>query len=100
VNGKGYVPVLQLDNGQILIERYKLQEWLNFITSELHKPMGSMFKPAQTADTTTRSRPRPPPFARWFAVVLFSSSVLDCCMTAAASSLLTPGQHRDGCPKT
>ena len=75
VNGKGYVPALQLDNGQILsegpaivqyiadqkpatglapaagtIERYKLQEWLNFISSEIHKPMGSMFNPAQTAD--------------------------------------------------
>jgi glutathione S-transferase len=75
VNGKGYVPALQLDDGQILtegpaivqyiadqkpatglaptigtIERYKLQEWLNFISSEIHKPMGSMFNPAQTAD--------------------------------------------------
>jgi glutathione S-transferase len=75
VNGKGYVPALQLDDGQILtegpaivqyiadqkpatglapaigtIERYRLQEWLNFISSEIHKPMGSMFNPAQTAD--------------------------------------------------
>jgi glutathione S-transferase len=74
VNGKGYVPALQLDNGQILTEglghravhlrsearrrsrsrrrheRYKLQKGLNFITSELHKPMGLMFNPAQTAD--------------------------------------------------
>jgi glutathione S-transferase len=75
VNGKGYVPALQLDNGQILtegpaivqyiadqkaaaglapaagtMERYKLQEWLNFISSEIHKSMGSMFNPAQTAE--------------------------------------------------
>jgi glutathione S-transferase len=75
VNGKGYVPALQLDSGEVLtegpaivqyiadqkpaaaiapaagtLERYKLQEWLNFITSELHKPMGSMFNPAQTAE--------------------------------------------------
>jgi len=75
VNGKGYVPALQLDNGQVLtegpaivqyiadqkpatslapaagtIERYKLQEWLNFISSEIHKPMGSMFNSAQTAE--------------------------------------------------
>ena len=75
VNGKGYVPVLQLDNDQVLtegpailqyiadqkpaaglapavgtIERYKLQEWLNFISSEIHKSMGSMLNPAQTAD--------------------------------------------------
>ena len=75
VNGKGYVPALQLDDGQVLTEgpvivqyiadqrpatglappagtkdRYKLQEWLNFVTSEIHKPMGSMFNPAQAAD--------------------------------------------------
>lgn len=75
LNGKGYVPALQLDNGEVLtegpaivqyiadqkpasgiapaagtMERYKLQEWLNFVTSELHKPMGSMFNPAQTPD--------------------------------------------------
>jgi glutathione S-transferase len=75
VNGKGYVPALELDNGEVLtegpaivqyiadqkpaaalappagtLERYKLQEWLNFITSEVHKPMGSMFNPAQTAE--------------------------------------------------
>ena len=75
VNGKGYVPALQLDDGQVMTEgpvivqyiadqrpasglappagtkdRYKLQEWLNFVTSEIHKPMGSLFNPAQTAD--------------------------------------------------
>ena len=75
VNGKGYVPALELDNGQVLtegpaivqyvadqkpdagiapaagtMERYKLQEWLNFITAELHKAMGSMFNPAQTPE--------------------------------------------------
>jgi glutathione S-transferase len=75
VNGKGYVPALELDDGRVLtegpaivqyiadqkpeaglapkpgtMERYKLQEWLNFITSELHKPFGSMFNPAQTPE--------------------------------------------------
>lgn len=75
VNGKGYVPALELDNGEVLtegpaivqyiadlrpaaglapaagtMERYRLQEWLNFITSELHKAMGSMFNPAQTPE--------------------------------------------------
>ena len=75
VNGKGYVPALQLDNGEVLtegpaivqyiadqkpaagiappagsMERYRLQEWLNFITSEIHKSMGSMFNPAQTPE--------------------------------------------------
>jgi len=75
INGKGYVPVLQFDDGQVLtegsaivqyiadqkpasglapaagtVERYRLQEWLNFITAELHKPMGSMFNPAQAPE--------------------------------------------------
>lgn len=75
LNGKGYVPALELDSGEVLtegpvivqyiadqqpaagiapaagtIERYHLQEWLNFITSELHKAMGSMFNPAQTPE--------------------------------------------------
>lgn len=75
VNAKGYVPALQLDDGEVLTEgpaivqyiadkspgaslapaagtteRYKLQEWLNFITSEMHKGMGSMFNPAQTPE--------------------------------------------------
>jgi len=70
VNAKGYVPALELDNGQVLtegpaivqyladqkpdaglapkngsIERYRLQEWLNFITSELHKGFTPLFKP-------------------------------------------------------
>ena len=72
INGKGYVPVLELDDGQRLtegpaivqyladlkpasklvpapgtLERYRLQEWLNFITSELHK----QFSPLFAADT-------------------------------------------------
>jgi glutathione S-transferase len=70
VNGKGYVPVLKLDDGQMLTEgpaivqyiadqkpelglapkpgtiaRYRLQEWLNFVASELHKPFGALFAP-------------------------------------------------------
>ena len=73
VNGKGYVPALRLDDGSVLTEapvvmqyladqkpesglapkagsmdRYRLQEWLNFITSELHKGMGNFFNPALT----------------------------------------------------
>ena len=28
------------------MERYRLQEWLNFITSELHKGFGALFNPA------------------------------------------------------
>ncbi len=75
VNPKGYVPTLQLDDGQLLTEgpaivqdladrkperglappagtfaRYRLQEWLNYITSELHKSMGSLFNPRMPPD--------------------------------------------------
>jgi len=70
VNPKGYVPALELDNGQVLtegpaivqyladqkpeaglapkngtVERYRLQEWLNFLTSEIHKSFSPLFKP-------------------------------------------------------
>ena len=75
INAKGYVPVLELDNGERLtegpaivqyiadrnpgsglapangtLERYRLQEWLNFITSELHKQYGPMFDPSTPAE--------------------------------------------------
>ena len=74
VHGKGYVPVLELDDGQRLSEgpaivqyiadqvpekalapqagtmaRYRLMEWLNFITSELHKGFTPLFN-AQMPD--------------------------------------------------
>jgi len=68
VNPKGYVPALKLDDGSILTEgpaivqyladqkpashlapesgtlpRYKLQEWLTFINSEIHKNFSPLF---------------------------------------------------------
>lgn len=71
INPKGYVPLLELDSGERLSEgpvivqyiadqapgkklapaagtmaRYRLQEWLNFITSELHKSFSPLFNPA------------------------------------------------------
>jgi glutathione S-transferase len=69
VNPKGQVPALQLENGELVTEgpvivqmiadkagkglapardsteRYKLLEWLNFITTEVHKNFGPIFSP-------------------------------------------------------
>ncbi|MEH2523693.1 MULTISPECIES: glutathione transferase GstA [unclassified Bradyrhizobium] len=75
VNPKGQVPVLALDSGELVTEgpvivqmiadkaaaknlapardsadRYKLLEWLNFITTELHKSFGPMFSPLLADD--------------------------------------------------
>src|SRR5262245_31237752 len=75
VNPKGYVPALRLDDGSVLtegpaivqyladqqpasalapaagtMERYRLQEWLTFIGTELHKSLGSLFNPALSAE--------------------------------------------------
>jgi glutathione S-transferase len=71
VNPNGYVPALQLDDGETLteaavtmqyiadrkpeagllpkagtMERYRVLELLNFISSEIHKTMGALFNPA------------------------------------------------------
>jgi glutathione S-transferase len=68
VNSKGHVPVLRLDDGQLLtegpailqyiadknpaaklappngtVERARVQEWLNYVTSELHKTFTPLF---------------------------------------------------------
>jgi glutathione S-transferase len=69
INPKGYVPTLELDDGELLtevpvillyladradknlapaagsMERYRLYSWLSFITSELHKSFGPLIKP-------------------------------------------------------
>lgn len=71
VNPRGYVPVLELDDGQRLTEgpaivqyiadqvpaknlapaagtmaRYRVMEWLNFISTELHQNYSPLFNPA------------------------------------------------------
>ncbi len=83
INPKGYVPLLGLDNGERLSEgpaivqyiadqvpakklapangtmaRYRLQEWLNFITSELHKGFSPLFNPATPEDYKPAVRQR------------------------------------------
>lgn len=69
INPKGSVPALELDNGEVLTEnavvlqylgdraglgdflpqfgdfrRYRVLEWMNFITTELHKSFGPLFR--------------------------------------------------------
>jgi len=75
INPKGYVPLLELDNGERLsevavilqyiadrkpgtiapafgsTERYRVMEWLNFISSEVHKQFGPLWYP-DTPDAT------------------------------------------------
>jgi glutathione S-transferase len=75
INPKGAVPAIKLDDGKVLTEaaviqqyiadkapgkklappagtteRYRLQEMLNYIASELHKGIGQLFNPAMPDD--------------------------------------------------
>jgi glutathione S-transferase len=75
INPKGYIPALRLDDGSILtegpaivqyladqkpasglapaagtIDRYRLQEWLTFIGTEIHKSFGPLFNPATSEE--------------------------------------------------
>jgi glutathione S-transferase len=83
VSAKGYVPALILDDGQMLtegpaivqyiadrkpesglapkagtLERYRLMEWLNFISAELHKTFAPLFHPEVAAEWRQASRDR------------------------------------------
>jgi len=76
VNPKGYVPALTLDNGEVLtenvavlqyiadrnpaaklappagtMERYRLVEWLGFISSEIHKNFSQLFREDAAEET-------------------------------------------------
>ncbi len=83
INPKGYVPVLELDDGTVLTEgpaivqyladrkpeaglapangtlpRYRLQEWLNFISTELHKQFSPLFNPATPTEVAAMQKAR------------------------------------------
>jgi glutathione S-transferase len=45
--------------------RYRLQEWLNFITSELHKGIGGMFNPAMPEEGKAVMRARATDRLKW-----------------------------------
>jgi glutathione S-transferase len=77
VNSKNYVPAVELDDGQVLtevaplvqwiaeqapesgllppagtLERFRVQEWLNFIATELHKSFSPWLWHKETAEST------------------------------------------------
>ncbi len=81
INPKGYVPALRLDDGSLLtegavidqyvadlrpekklippagtMERYHLQEWLNFIATEIHKSFAPLFGKDEAAKEAPRAR--------------------------------------------
>jgi glutathione S-transferase len=83
INPLGYVPLLVLDDGRQLrespailqyiadqvpakhlapangtFERYKLQEWLNFIGTELHKGFAPLFTPGMPDEAKTIAKTR------------------------------------------
>lgn len=91
INPKGAVPALELDDGSVLTEgpaivqmiadkaadkklapangtpeRYRLQEWLNFISSDLHKSFGPLFQPTLSDETKQFFKDR---IAKYFGIV-------------------------------
>ena len=81
INPKGYVPALRLDDGQLLtegpaivqyladlkpaagllppagtLERARVQEWLAFIGTEIHKNFSPLFRPDTSADWKAAAR--------------------------------------------
>jgi len=83
INPKGYVPAIALDDGSILteaaailqyladqkpeaslapangsIERYRLIEWLTFISTEIHKGFGPLWNPALPDEVKSATKDR------------------------------------------
>jgi glutathione S-transferase len=83
INPKGYVPLLELDDGERLTEgpaivqyiadqvpdkqlapangsmaRYRLQEWLTFIGTEIHKTFSPLFNPATSDEARVAAKAR------------------------------------------
>ena len=81
INPKGYVPALQLDDGQLLtegpaivqyladlkpeagllppagtLERARVQEWLTFIGTEIHKNFSPLYRPGTSDDWKAAAR--------------------------------------------
>ncbi|MCZ2413156.1 MAG: glutathione transferase GstA [Burkholderiales bacterium] len=81
INPRGYVPLLEFDDGQRLTEgpvivqwiadqvpqkrlappagtmpRYRVMEWLNFVSAELHKQFSPLFNPAYPEEAKAINR--------------------------------------------
>ena len=90
ISSKGQVPVLEFDDGTRLsegpailqyiadqvpakrlapaagtMERYRMLEWLNFITSELHKGIGGLFNPAMPEEAKALMRAKAADKLKW-----------------------------------
>ena len=90
INPLGYVPMLELDDGTRLregpailqyiadqvpsknlapangtLQRYRLQEWLTFIGTEIHKGFSPMFNPSMPEEAKTIARTRLLSRYRW-----------------------------------
>jgi glutathione S-transferase len=114
INGKGYVPLLELEDGTRLTEgpaivqyladrapdtglappngtlpRYQLQEWLNFITSELHKQFSPLFDPSHGDEVKARFRDKLAGRFDWIAKQLGDRDYLTGEFTVADAYLFT-----------
>ena len=114
VNAKGYVPTLELDDGQRLtegpaivqyladqapaaklappngtMERYRLQEWLNFISTELHKQFSPFFNPATTDEFKEAQRTKIGGRFTWLSTVsaVVNTMISRACTSAGTLSL-------------
>ena len=101
INPKGQVPLLELDSGERLTEgpaivqyiadlapdsglapaagtmaRYRLMEWLNFITSELHKGFSPLFTPGMPEEAKALGRTRVSDRLAWVNTQLEGKSYL------------------------
>jgi glutathione S-transferase len=101
VNSKGYVPALRLDSGEVLtenvallqyiadrnpaaklappagtMERYRLEEWLSFINSEVHKAFTPFFAPNASEDMKQYARGNLTKRCTWLATALGSKPYL------------------------
>ncbi len=101
INPKGYVPAVELPNGEVLtegpaivqfvadqnpdsrlapkagtLERYRLQEWLTFVGTEIHKSFSPLFDPTSSADAKASSVAKLNLRFDWLATQLVNKSYL------------------------